>query len=69
MPVRASLSTLKLGLLLGHTVEETVGPKDNGRVCMTLGAASFLACVQAVVRLRLNHQFLLVDLGSGRDTR
>ena len=69
MPVRASLSTLKLGLMLGPTVASTVDPNDNGRVRGALDAASFLARVWVLSRLGLNQLLLLVDLGSGRDTR
>jgi hypothetical protein len=69
MPVRASLSTLKPGLLLGPAVEQTADPKDNGRVRGDPGCSELLARVRTVARLGLDQFILLVDLGSGRDTR
>ena len=70
MPVRASLSPLKPGLLLdlGLTLGMT-GPKDNDGVCEDPSTLSFLSTYQVEVQARSYLYFIKVDLGSGRNTR
>ena len=68
MPVRASLSTLKPGLQLSPA-RDTAGSKDSGGVGPTPDATSFTARIARPAGARLEPPLLMVDLGSGRDTR